>query len=61
MSTGADTKANSTQELVREAGGLLERLQHRVALEELCNRGSCFVTELVALETVQEWGSDVGG
>ena len=41
--------------------GLLERLQRRVALEALCNRGSSFVTEPVALETVQEWGSEVGG
>ena len=50
VSMGADTKAN-TLELVREAGGLLERLQRRVALEDLCNRGSSFGTELVALET----------
>ena len=34
MSAGADTKANA-QELIREAGGLLERLQHGVALETL--------------------------
>ena len=50
MSTGADTKAN-TLELVREAGGLLERLQRRVALETLCDRGSSFGTELVVLKT----------
>ena len=56
---GTDTKAN-TRELVREAGGLLERLQRRVALETLCNRGSSFGTELVALETAG-WGSEVGG
>ena len=31
---GADTKANA-QELIREAGGLLERLQRGVALETL--------------------------
>ncbi len=49
VSMGADTKAN-TQELVREAGGLLERLQCRVALETLCNRGSSFRTKLVVLE-----------
>ena len=60
MSTGADTKAN-TLELVRKGGGLLERLQRQVALQALCNRGSSFVTEPVALETVQEWGSEVGG
>ena len=47
---GADTKAN-TLELVREAGGLLERLQRRVALETLCNRGSSFRTEIVVFET----------
>ena len=50
VSRGADTKAN-TLELVREAGGLLERLQRQVALETLCKRGSSFGTELVALET----------
>ena len=60
VSAGAYTEAN-TQELVREAGGLLERLQRRVALEAFCNRGSSFVTKPVALETVQEWGSEVGG
>ena len=47
---GADTKAN-TRELVREVGGLLERLQRRVALETLRNRGSSFGTKLVALKT----------
>ena len=47
---GADTKAN-TLELVREAGGLLERLQRRVAVEALCKRGSSFGTELVVRET----------
>ena len=50
MSMGADTKANP-RELVREVGGLLERLQRRVALETLCKRGSSCGTELVALET----------
>jgi len=50
VSMGADTNANSL-ELVREAGGLLERLQRRVALETLCKRGSSFRTELVAPET----------
>ena len=51
---GADTKAN-TRELVREVGGLLERLQRRVALETLCNRGSSLRTKLAALETAG-WG-----
>jgi hypothetical protein len=59
VSAGADTKAN-TLELVREAGGLLERLQRRVALETLCKRGSSFGTELVELQTVRGWGSEVG-
>ena len=54
---GADTKPN-TQELVREAGSLLERLQRRVALETLCNRGSSFGTELVLLKTA---GMGFGG
>ena len=49
---GTDTKAD-TRELVREAGGLLERLQRRVALETLCNRGSSFGTEAVVLETAR--------
>ena len=47
---GADTKAN-TRELVREVGGLLERLQRRVALEALCDRGSSFGAELVEGKT----------
>ena len=49
---GADTKAN-TRELVREVGSLLERLQRRVALEALCDRGSSFGTETVELETAR--------
>ena len=59
VSTGADTKAN-TRELVREAGGLLKRLQRGVALEALCNRGSSFGTELVDIETAVV-RSEVGG
>ena len=39
--TGADTKAN-TRESVRVPGGLLERLQRRVALEALRESGSSF-------------------
>ena len=50
MATGADTKAN-TRELVREVGGLLERLQRRVALEALCDCGSSFGAELVDSKT----------
>ena len=50
VSMGIDTKA-STRELVREVGGLLERLQRRVALETLCNRGSSFGTEPIELKT----------
>ena len=48
VSAGTDTKAN-TRQLVREVGGLLERLQRRVALETLCDRGSSFRAELVVL------------
>ena len=47
-------------ELVREAGSLLERLQRRVALEALCNRGSSFGTELVVRKTAGV-GFGVGG
>ena len=37
----------------------LERLQRRVALEALGERGSSFWAELVALETVRErWGEN---
>ena len=50
VSMGTDIKAN-TRELVREVGDLLERLQRRVALETLCNRGSSFGTEPVVLKT----------
>ena len=50
MSAGTDTKAN-TRQLVREVGGLLERLQRRVALETLCDRGSPFGTKPVVLKT----------
>ena len=55
---GADTKAN-TWEQVRALSSLLQRLQRRVALEALCNRGSSFRTELVARETAGV-GSEVG-
>ena len=41
-------------------GGLLERLQRRVALETRCDRGSSFGTDIVALETAGGWGSEVG-
>ncbi len=48
---GADTKAN-TRELTREAGGLLERLQRRVALEALGESGGySFKAEPVCRET----------
>ena len=47
---GADTKANA-RGLVREVGGLLERLQRRVSLQALCNRSSSFRTEPVVRET----------
>ena len=51
MSTGADTKANTRELLVREVGSLLERLQRRVALEALCDCGSSFGAELVESKT----------
>ena len=54
LSRGADRKAN-TRELVREVGGLLERLQRRVALETRCNRGSSFGAELIVLKTAWVW------
>eukprot|EP00964_Phaeocystis_antarctica_P115280 scaffold79253_cov51-Phaeocystis_antarctica.AAC.2 len=47
---GADTKAN-TRELVRAPGGLLERLQCRVALDALGESGSSFGTEVVVSQT----------
>ena len=47
---GPDTKAN-TRELVRAPGGLLERLQRRVALEALGESDSSFGTEAVLLQT----------
>ena len=55
-------KANAW-EPVREAGGELERLHRRVALEALCNRdrGSSFETELVVPKTAGVWGLEVGG
>ena len=58
MPRGDDTKANA-RELVREAGGLLERLQRRVSLQALCNRGSSFGTERVVLETARGWVAEV--
>ena len=57
---GTDTNANS-RELVREVGGLLERLQRRVALEALCDRGSSFGAELVAPKTAFGWVLEVSG
>ena len=58
VSAGADTKAN-TRELVRARSSQLERLQRRVALEALGERGSSFGTEAVFIETVRErWGEN---
>ena len=48
---GADTKANA-QELVREAGGLLERLQRGVALEALSESEYSLGIEAVGRDTV---------
>ena len=48
MSAGADRKANA---LVRAAGGLLERLQRRVALEALGESGCSLGAEAVVSQT----------
>ena len=58
VSTGVDTKAN-TREPVRAPGGLLERLQCRVALDALGESGSSFGTEPVALQTAST-GAEAG-
>ena len=50
VSRGADTKANIL-ELVREADGLLERLQRRVAPESLCKSRSSFGAEADVTQT----------
>ena len=47
---GADRKLHRYR-WVRAPSGLLEPLQHRVALETLCKRDSSFGAELVARET----------
>ena len=47
VSRNADAKSK-TRELVRATGGLLERLQRRVALEALRESGCSFWTDLVA-------------
>ena len=47
---GADRKSN-TREPVRAPGGLLERLQCRVALDAVGESGSSFGTEPVILQT----------
>ena len=59
VSMGADTKAN-TREPVRAPGGLLERLQCRIALDALGESGSSFGTEPVALQTAST-GAEAGG
>ena len=58
LSAGADTKANA-QELVREAGGLLERLQRGVALEALSESDSSLGVEAVGRDTVST-GAEAG-
>ena len=52
---GADRKAN-IRGLVREAGGLLERLQRGVALEALDESGYSFGTEAVVSQTASTRG-----
>ena len=49
VAMGADTKR------VREVGGLLERLQRRVALEALGESDSSFGTEVVVFQTASRW------
>ena len=55
---GADTKANA-RGLVREVGGLLERLQRRVALEALSESGASLGAKGVVAQTAsmgaEEW------
>ena len=48
---GALTQKAKSRELVREAGGLLERLQRRIALEALGESGCSLGTEAVASQT----------
>ena len=55
---GADTKANA-QELIREAGGLLERLQRGVALETLGESESSLGVEAVGRDTAST-GAEAG-
>ena len=55
---GADTKANA-QELIREAGGLLERLQRGVALETLDESESSLGAEAVGRDTAST-GAEAG-
>ena len=58
VSTGADTKANA-QELIREAGGLLERLQRGVALETHGESESSLGAETVGRDTAST-GAEAG-
>ena len=58
MSMGADRKANA-QELIREAGGLLERLQRGVALETLGESESSLGAEAVGRDTAST-GAEAG-
>ena len=58
MPRGDDTKANA-RELVREAGGLLERLQRGVALETLGESESSLGAEAVGRDTAST-GAEAG-
>ena len=51
VSMGPDTKANTQDAVVRAPGGLLEKLQRRVALEALSESDSSFGTEVVPSQT----------
>ena len=55
---GADRKAN-IRELVRSPGGLLQRVQRRVACEDLGESSCSFRTEVVASQTAST-GTEVG-
>ena len=51
--SGALTQNQTFVSWFKRRAGLLERLQHRVALEALCKRGSSFGTKLVVPDTAR--------
>ena len=59
VSAGADMKANAREARFECPSSLLERLQRRVALQALGERGSAFWAESVLVEPVRErWGEN---